>query len=371
MTIGNARLFVGGRFVHGSISFENGVITGIGNANAPCDFDAQGNFLVPGFIDIHIHGVLGGDASDGNIEGLCAISRHLAAHGVTSFLPTTMTLPESALSKAMNAIRSFSRPENGAKIAGVNLEGPFLSYAKRGAQNPEYLQKPDFDMLCRLQEKSGGLVRTVTVAPEEDKGFRFIEKAAQICTVSLGHTTAGYETAMEAFSAGASHVTHLYNGMNAFAHRAPGVVGAAFDSGASVELICDGVHIHESVIRATHRLFGKKMVIISDCLSCAGQPDGEYDLGEQPIVIKNGRATLLDGTIAGSSSNLLEEMKIAVSCGIRLEDVITCLTSAPAKAARLFGDIGELSVGKRADMLLLDENLDLRAVYIDGIEIPV
>lgn len=266
----------------------------------------------------------------------------------------------------MHAIGGFQRPADGAKCAGIHLEGPFLSYAKRGAQAAENLHKPDAALFHRLNEASGGLVRLVTVACEEEGAMPFIQEVSKVCTVSLGHTTADYDTAMAAFQAGASHATHLYNGMPSLLHRAPGVIGAAFDSGATVELICDGLHIHPSVIRLTGQLFGKKLVIISDSLRCAGMPDGQYELGGQPIEMKNGKATLLGtDTLAGSSSNLLDEVRNVVSFGLTLEDAIYAVSQAPAQAVGL-KDVGVLEAGKRADLLVLDGSLNLEQVYIDG-----
>lgn len=366
MIITNAKLFISGEFRPGSLTIENGLISHIGSADAPGDIDAGGALLTPGFIDIHTHGALGEDASDGDGQGLTRMSRHYAACGVTSFLPTTMTLPEDRLSRAMRAVRDFERPHGGAKAVGVHIEGPFLSFGKRGAQNADFLHKPDYELFLRLNDESGGRIRLVTVAPEEDEGFAFIKKASKHCTVSLGHSSADYDLAMEAFASGASHVTHLFNAMLPFSHRAPGLVGAAMDSGASAELICDGVHIHDSVIRAAHKLFGERLVIVSDSLRCAGMPDGEYELGGQPVTLKNGRATLPDGTIAGSASNLLEELKLVVRCGIPLENALTALTAAPARAIGLEGEIGGIFAGARADLLLLGADLSLKQVFIEG-----
>ncbi len=367
MIIGNAKLFLNGKFQDASISFENGVITGIGPADAPADLDAQGKYLVPGFIDVHTHGAMGEDFSDGKPEGLPTMARHYAAHGVTSFLATTMTLKEDVLTPAMHAIRDFKRPADGAKCAGIHMEGPFVCRAKCGAQDPANLYLPDVDLFNRLNEASGNQVRLITMACEEEGAMEFIRQVSKVCTVSLGHTVANYATACEAFHNGASHVTHLFNAMPSFLHREPGVIGAAFDSGATVELICDGLHIHPSVIRAVHQLFGEKLVIISDSLRCAGMPDGDYELGGQPIEMKNGRATLKGSeTLAGSSSNLLQELQNVVSFGLPLEAAITALTIAPAKAVRLDRAIGSLDVGKRADLVLLNADLTLDSVYVDG-----
>ena len=370
MVIGNAHVFLNGRFQPGSVAFAHGVITAIGPANAPCDLDAEGMFLVPGFIDVHTHGAMNQDFSDGDPDGLPTLSCYYASHGVTSFLATTMTLKEPVLMPAMAALREFRRPKKGAKCAGIHLEGPFLSYAKRGAQAADNLHKPDAAMFHRLNEASGGQVRLVTVAPEEEGGIPFIQEVSRVCTVSIGHTTADYDTAVAAYRAGASHATHLFNGMPPLHHRDPGVIAAAFDCGATVELICDGLHIHPAVIRAVHKLFGDNLVIISDSLRCAGMPDGPYELGGQPIEMKNGRATLKGtDTLAGSSTNLLQELRNVVSFGLPLVDAIHSLTLAPAKAVRLDKEIGSIQVGKQADLLLLSRELELKAVYVDGEQI--
>ena len=367
MVIGNAKIFVNGEFVEGTLSIENGMITAVGSADAAYDLDANGCYLVPGFVDIHTHGAVNEDFSDGNGDGLNSLSRYYAERGTTSFLATTMTLPERLLLPAMHAVRDFVRPGGGAKCAGVHLEGPFLCANKRGAQALENLHSPDFDMFTRLNEESGNKVRIVTVAPETDGAIPFIEKASGICIVSLGHTEADYQTAMDAFHAGASHVTHLFNCMPAMHHRAPGVIGAAMDSGATVELICDGLHIHPSVIRAAYKMFGEKLVVVSDSLRCAGMPDGIYELGGQMVEVKDGKATLQGTeTLAGSSTSLLQELRNLVAFGIPLENALTAVTYAPAKAAGLDSKIGSIRVGLQADFLLLTKELELAAVYIDG-----
>ena len=367
MIIGNANVLIDGKFQPASVTVEGDKIVSIGEANISCDVDAQGKYLVPGFVDVHTHGAVNEDFSDGKPEGLQKMSRYYAQNGVTSFLATTMTLKEETLLPAMKAIRDFTRPADGAKCAGIHLEGPFLSYAKRGAQAAENLHAPDAAMFHRLNAASGNNVRLVTVAPEEPGAMDFIREVSQVCTVSLGHTTADYDTAVAAFEAGATHATHLFNGMPAFAHRAPGVVGAAYDKKATAELICDGMHIHPSAIRVAYQLFGEKLVVISDSLRCAGMPDGQYELGGQPIEMRGGKATLLGSdTLAGSSTNLFEEVKNVVRFGIRLEDAIYAVTEAPAKAVRLDNQIGRIAVGMQADLLLLTPELELDSVCIAG-----
>jgi len=360
MRIKNGKILIGKSFVDADIQFDR-TITAIGRLEGAADM--EGGYVIPGLVDVHTHGAVGEDFSDGKPAGLQPLADYYAAHGVTSYLATTMTLREEVLTPAMHAIRDF-KPRSGAKCAGVHLEGPFLSYAKRGAQAAENLHKPDPALFHRLNEASGGQVRLGTGACEEEGALPFIREISRICTVSLGHTTADYDTAMSGFLAGASHATHLYNGMPSLLHRAPGVIGAAFDAGASVELICDGLHIHPSVIRATYQLFGDKLNLISDSLRCAGMPDGDYELGGQPIVVKNHKATLLDGTLAGSSISLLDAVRNVVRFGLPLAGAVYAASTAPALAAGL--DAGVIAQGKAADLLVLDEDLALKAVFVDG-----
>ena len=364
MLIKNAKVLIGKAFMEADIQFD-GTITAIGKIEGPADLDAQGGYVIPGLVDIHTHGAMGEDFSDGNPAGLQPMADYYAAHGVTSYVATTMTLSEEILTPAMHAIRDF-QPNGGAKCAGVHLEGPFLCYAKRGAQAAEHLHKPDAGLFHRLNEASGGQVKLVTVACEEEGALPFIREISQICTVSLGHTTADYDTAMAGFAAGASHATHLYNGMPSFLHRAPGVIGAAFDAEASVELICDGLHIHPAVIRATHQLFGDKLNLISDSLRCAGMPDGNYELGGQPIVVKDHKATLLDGTLAGSSISLLDAVRNVTRFGLPLAEAVYAASTAPALAVGL--KAGTIQAGRAADLLVLDSDLALKAVFVDGKE---
>ncbi len=366
MRIVNAKVFLDGAFCDGGIEFTD-KITAVGAAVTGEGIDAGGCYVIPGLVDIHTHAAMGEDASDGRPEGMPVLSRYYAAGGVTSWCPTTMTLKEPVLTQAMHTIRDFVRPADGAKVAGVNLEGPFLCYAKRGAQNADNLHAPDAELFKRLNDASGGIVRLVTVAPEEPGAIPFIREVSELAAVSIGHTTADYDTAMAAYEAGASHATHLFNGMPSLLHRAPGVIAAASDAGATVELITDGLHIHPAVVRLTHRLFGEKLVLISDSLRCAGMPDGDYTLGGQPITMKDGKATLTGtDTLAGSSIHLMDGLRRAVSFGVPLEAAVTAATSAPAKVIRREADIGSLSVGHCADLVVLDSALNLKAVYIDG-----
>ena len=361
MKIYNAKVFHKGGFTKSAISFEDK----IEGFEADSGIDAKGAYIIPGLIDVHTHGAVGIDGSDCVAGELPQLAKYYARHGVTSFLFTTMTISREELERQMHVVRVHELGEGEARLAGVHLEGPFLSDAKRGAQKAEALQRPNREMLRSLNDISGGKVKLITVAPEIEGALEFIREAKDVCTVSLGHSTADYEQAMAGFEAGASHVTHLFNGMQPFHHRDPGLVGAALDAGAYVELICDGFHIHPAMIMAAYKMFGEKLVVISDSLRCAGMPDGDYDLAGQPIRVANGQARLLDGTIAGSSSNLLEELRNLVSYGMPMEHAISAMSETPARELGL-EDIGSLEEGKWADFVVLDKELNLIATVVGG-----
>jgi len=364
MRIQNAKIFTGKTFVDGGLEFEK-TITTIGKVEGDADFDAKGCYVIPGLVDIHTHGAMGEDFSDGNAAGIQPMADYYAAHGVTSFLATTMTLKEEILTPAMHVIRDFQRV-GGAKCAGVHLEGPFLGYAKRGAQAAENLHKPDPELFDRLNAASGGKVKLVTVACEEEGGMEFVSNVSKKCAVSLGHSSATYEQAMEAFARGASHATHLYNGMDGLHHRKPGIIAAAMDAGASVELICDGLHIHPAAIRVAHKLYGDKLNLVSDSLRCAGMPDGDYELGGQPITLSGGVARLSGtDTLAGSSISMLDALRNVVKFGLSLPEAVYAASTAPADAVGLT-DIGRIRVGACADLVVLDQKLNLVAVFVDG-----
>lgn len=368
MLIQNGTVFCPDKsFVKADVSIGGGVISEIASGLTGSDvLDASGCYVIPGLVDVHTHGALGKDFSDGIADDLPALSRWYAARGTTAFLATTMTLQEPELTAAMHCLRDFYPPDDGAACAGVHLEGPFLSYAKRGAQAAENLHVPDAAMFHRLNAASGGQVHLVTVAPEEAGAIPFIQEVSRTCAVSLGHTSADYDQASAAYEAGASRATHLFNAMPPLLHRTPGVIGAAFDHNAWAELICDGLHVHPSAVRCAFRLFGSRLALVSDSLRCAGMPDGNYTLGGQPIVMKDGRATLLDGTLAGSSITMLEALRNAVRFGIALEDAVYAATAAPAASVGLDSRFGILDAGRQADLLILDQALNLRHVILRG-----
>lgn len=362
----NAKLFRNGSFQKGGIVFDE-KIHALGSVSPEGGLDADGCWLLPGLVDIHTHAAVGADASDGNLAGLAALSRYYAGRGVTAWCATTMTLSEPVLRRAMEAVQHFCRPLGGARLAGVHLEGPFLSPAKKGAQAADSLRTPDIGLFHRLNEASGGAVRMVTVAPELPGAMDFIREVSGVCAVSLGHTGADYDNAMAAYGAGASHTTHLFNAMPPFHHRSPGVVGAAFDAGASAELICDGIHCHPAAVRMAFRLFAGRLALVSDSMRSAGLADGAYTLGGQDVTVKDGRATLKGtDTLAGSSIHLLDGLRNAVAFGVPLEEAAAAATSVPARIAGLDRWAGSLAVGRMADLLLLDRDLGVKRVYAGG-----
>ena len=354
-------------FVRRDVCFDGRLLS-----NSSADgrtYDASGCYIIPGLTDLHFHGCMGRDFSDADPAGLEIMAKYELSRGVTQICPAGMTLLEDQLTKVCQVAadhRDANKP--GAELCGVNLEGPFLSRAKKGAQNGDWLHAPDVDMLRRLMAASRGLVKLVSVAPEEPGAMEFIEAVEGEVTVSLAHTTADYDTAMEAFRLGARQVTHLFNAMPPFSHRAPGVVGAALDTPlCNVELICDGVHIHPAVVRAVFKMFGpKRVILISDTMRAAGMSDGDYTLGGQAVTVKGKLATLADGTIAGSVTDLMNCMRTAVSFGIPLEDAVTAAAVNPARAIGIFSRMGSLEPGKRANVVVLDQNLELKDVFFRG-----
>lgn len=335
--------------------------------------DASGCYVIPGLVDVHFHGCVGEDFSDATAEGLQKIADFELSQGVTYICPAGMTLPEDQLTKICeNTAAHRAKNSGGAEVVGAHLEGPFLSMAKKGAQNGNFLHAPDIDMLRRLQKAAQGSVKLVTVAPEEPNAMEFIRGASQDgITVSVGHTAAGYEIASAAFGAGATHATHLYNGMPSLHHREPGVIGAAFDApGTRVELICDGIHIHGSVVRLTFQMFGKeRVVLISDSLRATGMPDGRYPFGGQEIEVHGNRATIADHpeTLAGSVTSLMGCLRQAVQFGIPLADAVRASSYNPAQAIGMDDRAGSLENGKEASIVLLDEkDLSIRAIVFKG-----
>lgn len=376
MIIKNVKVYTEDKtFQEGQIAVEDGRIVAMeeiteeGKAEV---IDGNGAYAIPGLIDLHFHGCVGQDVCDGTIEALEAIAKYEASIGVTAIAPATMTLPVEELEAVLRNAAQFQKTQTeGADFLGLNMEGPFISPVKKGAQDERNILPCDVELLKRFMEASDGLVKFMGLAPEESADFKeFIEAVKDQVHISLAHTNSDYDTAMEAFAAGADHAVHLFNAMPAFTHRDPGVIGAVFDSKhVKAEIICDGVHIHPSMVRAAFQMMGAdRMILISDSMRATGMPDGRYTLGGLDVDVKGNRATLVsDGALAGSVTNLMECMKTVVNqMDIPLTDAVACATMNPAKQLGVYDQYGSISIGKKANIVLLDENLELIQVIKDG-----
>lgn len=365
----NGWIFADGRFVRGGFSVENGRFAHVlEDIPGPAE-DLDGALVIPGLVDIHVHGCAGADFSDGDYAGLVRMARYLARRGVTSFAPASMTLPYDALDKAFHAAARLRREglADGARLMGIQMEGPFLSQEKRGSQNPAYLRLPDWDRFLRLYDAAEGLLRIVDVAPELPGAVEFTRRASEKCRVSVAHTAAGYDQAAAVFDAGATHLTHLFNAMSGIHHRHPGPIGAASErENVTAELICDGIHVHPSAVRMAFRLFPGRICLISDALRCCGMANGSYSLGGQEILLSGGVARLTGGAIAGSAADLYQCMRRAVSFGIPREQAVWAATALPARVIGRESETGAIADGRAADFVICGGELEPEAVYLGG-----
>ena len=374
--------------------------------------DGKGAYAIPGLIDLHFHGCVGDDFCDGDKEAIRRIAEYEVSVGVTAIAPATMTLPVAELENILKTAAAYKKEyeedsscigekmkdedeqaqnmeakqqnitdeacdalkttavsakvknKKRADFVGINMEGPFLDPAKKGAHVEKWIAAPDVAFVRELNQDVDGLVRLVTLAPNMDGAEEFIKEMHEEVCISLGHTAADYDCASRAMKLGAHHVTHLYNAMQPFGHRAPGLIGAAMDDPeCMVELICDGYHIHPSAIRAAFRMFGpERVILISDSMRATGMENGTYELGGQEVTVKDRKAVLKDGTLAGSATNLYGCMCKAVEFGIPLEQAIMAATANPARSIGIFDRVGSIRIGKQADLLLVSENLELKRV---------
>ena len=372
----NARIFASDfQFHTGAFEVVDGVFGQVLPQNVPEDaIDLQGATVIPGLVDVHSHGNSGADFSDGDYEGLKKMAAYYARCGVTSFAPASMTLPYDVLSAAFATAKQLTveTPAGCARLMGIQMEGPYFSYKKRGAQNPDYLKEPDFEGFRKLYEDCGGLVRIVDVAPELPGAAEFVAKAKELCTVSIAHTDSDYDHAKAAIDAGVTHLTHLYNAMPGIHHRNPGVIPAAVENpNVRAEIICDGQHIHPASVRLAFTMFGpERMILVSDSGRCAGLPDGsQFQLGGQDCWLRDGVARLADGTIACSAANLWQCLCNVISWGIPEETAIRAASYNPACAIGADSKIGSIETGKLADFLVCSSDYSSKRVFLGGEEI--
>jgi len=367
-------------FEPGELIIEDGIIKEI----RMCEYEdlaqkEQEQYLVPGLVDVHFHGAAGYDFCDGTKEALLAITAYENEHGITTICPATMSLPVAELERILAVAAEWKNGRTilqgevckaqSQNLCGINLEGPFIAKEKKGAQKEEYIIPADVATLRKLHEKANGLIKLVTIAPEAEGAMECIKELKEEINFSIGHTTADYDMACRAFETGIDHVTHLYNAMCPGTHRDPSVPEAAADYGnVYVELICDGVHVHPSVVRNAFRIYGDdRVVLISDSMRATGMADGEYTLGGQKVLVNGTQAMLEGGTIAGSVTNLYDCMKKAIAMGIPKESAIKAATINPARSIGVDKEVGSIETGKRADILIVNEDMILETIMIGGI----
>jgi len=331
--------------------------------------DAKGGYVTAGFIDLHIHGYLGKDVCDGEEESIRTISKGIIANGVTSYLPTTMTVDMNDIKKALGVLRALkeeSKTWDGSEILGAHAEGPFISEAKKGAQNPKHILKPDADFVKEYAD----IIKIISLAPEEDnQSFDIIREIADKTDVviSMGHTSADYDTAMASVKAGVKHATHLFNAMSPLAHREPGVVTAALNSDVSCELIVDKFHVSAALYDLVYKMKGRKLCFITDCLPAGGLPYGEYTLGGKKFIYRDAVCRLEDGTIAGSTLAMNKGIwNVYTNSSIPLWECVNCATINPAEAIGVSDKKGSIEAGKDADLVILDKRFNVQKTIKNG-----
>ena len=372
----NARIFSSDfQFHTGAFEVVDGKFGAVLPEEVPADaIDLGGATVIPGLVEVHSHGNSGADFSDGDYEGLKAMAKYYAECGATSFAPASMTLPYDVLDKAFANAKQLhaEAPEGHSRLMGIQMEGPYFSYKKRGAQNADYLKEPDFEGFKKLYDACDGLIRIVDIAPELPGAAEFVAKASQLCTVSIAHTDCSYDQARSAVDAGITHMTHLYNAMPGINHRNPGAIPAGVENAnVQAEIICDGYHIHPAAVRLAFAMFKNRMILVSDSGRCAGQSEGyQFDLGGQMAEIRGGVAKLVGtDTIACSASNMWDCLRNTISWNVPEEEAVRAATYNPAKALSALDKIGSIEEGKYADFIITNADYSEKRVFIGGKEI--
>ena len=369
----NGKIILKDRIIEGSALLFSDVIEGILPVDKiPSDaeiIDANGGYVSPGLIDLHIHGYLGCDVCDGTRESIRTISEGIIANGVTGYLPTTMTVDMKVIKQSLEVCRELkeeSKTWNGSTILGVHAEGPFISESKKGAQDAKYILKPD----AAFVKEYADIIKVISLAPETDTedfaAIREIRRDTDV-VISMGHTSADYDTAMKSTNVGVRHATHLFNAMTPLAHRAPGVVGAALNADVSVELIVDTFHVSTELYDMLFKLKGRKLCFITDCLPAGGLPYGEYTLGGAKIVYRDIVCRLEDGTVAGSVLPLNKGVwNVYTNSNIPLNECVNCASLNPATTLGIADRKGSLEVGKDADVVITDAEFKVKKTIIGG-----
>ena len=374
MYIKNTRIVTSNGVIEGSVEIKDGKILRIIKNKYPDGdgIDAQGNFLAPGFIDMHIHGISGFDAMDKNYDSINSMSKALVKHGVTSFVPTTMTVDiESIKNSVENISNAMIKGVEGANVEGIHIEGPFISPDMVGAQDPKFVRKPtkkDFEYIAGPYVNN---IKTITIAPEVDGAMEFIKYIESLgINASCGHTNGKYNDLVCGIEAGISHSTHLYNAMRGFHHREPGIVGGIFDSNITTEIIADGIHSHFAAVRCAYKIKGAdKLALITDAMMACDMKDGNYTLGGQKVYVKDGAARLAAGQLAGSTLTLDKAVKnIINNCDADLINAVKMATSTPARILKIDNKKGYIKEGYDADMVIFDNNINIIKTFVGGIE---
>ena len=361
MNLTGGNVFIDGKFKKCNIKTENNIVSEISNNIYADALDCNGKYIIPGLVDIHTHGCAGFDFSSASSEEIAEMQKTYLKNGITTILATTVSLSDEDIKSAVNNIEcAAEKAVEGSTIAGINLEGPYLSAKKCGAHDSSLLKAPDYDFIKQL----GDFIKVVNVAPEYKNAFDFIKFFKG--KTSIAHTDCDYETAKNAIDLGADHITHIFNAMNGLHHRKPGVIGAFFNSDAVAELICDGVHIAFPILKMMFDAYADRIAIISDSMAATGLNDGNYKLGSLNVTVKDSVATLDDGTLAGSTTNIYQMMQYLISNGVDAEKVIRSVTEVPAASVGIDDICGKIEVGRKADMVILNENYTIEKIVYNG-----